>query len=173
MLNGRAFIRGRGKAKSFPASLEAGKSVPPLEGKWFYQVKQRLFTYNSPRSSILWGREKAKTFTGEGETPPKQKGKWISLSLEEENSYFWELNLFTWGKRNYSFGEGKVNIFPYGPDYHSTLLWNLRMGWALGGPSNYFPPPPETQCQQFLSCYWPDFDCDETLNVSRNVAIYA
>ena len=24
------------------------------------------------------------------------------------------------------------------------------------------PPPTETQCQQYLSCYWPDFD--ETLN---------
>ena len=25
------------------------------------------------------------------------------------------------------------------------------------------PPPTETQCQQYLSCYWPDFD--ETLKV--------
>ena len=48
MLNGRAFMRVRGKAKSFPTSLEARQSLPPLEGKWFYQVKQRLFTYNSP-----------------------------------------------------------------------------------------------------------------------------
>ena len=136
----------------------AGKSLPPLEEKWFYQVKQRLFTYNSPPFPILWGREKTKTFTGGEETSPKQKGKRISLSLEEKNWYFGELNLFPWGKRNSSFGEGKVNVFPYGPDYHSTLLWNLKMGWALGGPSDYFSPPTGTQCQQFLSCYWPDFD---------------
>ena len=110
MFNGRAFIRGRGKAKSFPASLETGKSLPPLEGKWFHHLKQRLFTHNSPPSPILWGRENTKTFTGEGETLSKQKGKRISLSLEEKNGYFGKLNLF----------------------------------------------PTETQCQQYLSCYWLD-----------------
>ena len=30
-----------------------------------------------------------------------------------------------------------------------------------------------TQCQQYLSCYWPDLDFYETLNVSKNGAIYA
>ena len=151
MLNGRAFMRGRGKAKSFPASLEAGKSLPPLEGKWFYQVKQRLFTYNSPPSPILWGREKTKTFTGEGETSPKQKGKRISLYLEEKDWYFGELRLFPWGKRN---------------SYHSLVrVWHEN--------DFAYRPPPGTQCQQYLSCYWPDFDFDETLYRSKNVTIYA
>ena len=166
MLNGRAFMRGRGKAKSFPASLEAGKSLPPLEGKWFYQVKQRLFTYNSPPSPILWGREKTKTFTGEEETPPKLKGKRISLSLEKKNWYFGELNLFPWGKRNSSFGEGKVNQLNSTSTYHSLV-------WVWHENDFAYHPPTETQCQQYLSCYWPDFDFDETLNVSKNVAIYA
>ena len=87
-------MRGRGKAKSFPASLEVGKSLPPLEGKCFHRVKQRLFTYNSPPSPILWGREKKKTFTGEGETPPMQKGKWISLSLVEKNLVVFVIHSF-------------------------------------------------------------------------------
>ena len=33
--------------------------------------------------------------------------------------------------------------------------------WLCNHPHHHLPPPTHTQCQQYLSCYWPDFD--ETL----------
>ena len=58
------------------------------------------------------------------------------------------------------------------------LWWNIRINcqnpnltstqhngwvWHENDFANPTPPTTETQCQQYLSCYWPDFD--ETLKV--------
>ena len=48
--------------------------------------------------------------------------------------------------------------------YHSLVLHENDFAYHT---------PSEAPCQHYLSCFSPDFDFDETLNVSKNVAIYA
>ena len=49
------------------------------------------------------------------------------------------------------------------PQPNLNLTSTQRLGFTRKLPYNHHPPPTETQCQQYLSCYGPDFD--ETLKV--------
>ena len=81
-------MRGRGKAKSFPASLEAGK--------YLYQVKQRLLTYNSPLGK---GKDKD-IHRGRGNSSHAEGKKDISFTGGEKLK-FWGIKPFSLVKKKF------------------------------------------------------------------------